>query len=116
MFIAGDDDQAIHRWTGVDVKLFNKSSTNVKFGAIYRIPKVRASLARHIANGLMIGTKEFDARDEEGRSSTFTTGGHPVARGSWTIMARTNGYVYDLAKHIQEQGLSIRSREGPASH
>ena len=24
VFIAGDDDQAIHRWTGVDVELFNK--------------------------------------------------------------------------------------------
>ena len=27
VFIAGDDDQAIHRWTGVDVELFNESST-----------------------------------------------------------------------------------------
>ena len=40
VIIAGDDDQAVHRWTGVDVDLFIKSSDNVeRLTQSYRIPR-----------------------------------------------------------------------------
>lgn len=68
VYIAGDDDQAIHRWTGVDVKLFNNSSENITvLQQSYRIPKSVWRVARTIAHRIEDRhLKMFKPRDEEG--------------------------------------------------
>ena len=51
VFIAGDDDQAIHRWTGVDVQLFKECSDNIEvLDQSYRIPSSVHELAKVVAN------------------------------------------------------------------
>jgi len=107
VFVAGDDDQAIHRWTGVDVDLFNKCSNNIEvLDRSYRIPAAVHRLAVGISDRIHDRhEKVFEPRAEEGTVEWIH---HleeaPLHEGSWTIMARTNGYVYDLAEKIKGMG------------
>ena len=115
VFIAGDDDQAIHRWTGVEVELFNKSTDKVKvLEKSYRIPKAVHRLANDISERISERhEKEFEPRDEEGVVEfVYHLDDIPLYEGSWTIMARTNSYVIDLAEHIKKLGFkySIKGR------
>ena len=49
VWIAGDDDQAIHRWTGVDVKQFiNMSPNRIVLEQSYRLPKKVFDVAQRI--------------------------------------------------------------------
>ena len=117
VFIAGEDDQAIHRWTGVDVNMFNKSSDNITvLQQSYRIPKsvhrVAAKIAHRI-DGRHI--KEFRSREEEGSVEyVYHMDQIPLHEGSWTIMARTNGYVYDIAKWVRNAGYKYSIKGKPS--
>ena len=115
VYIAGDDDQAIHRWTGVDVGLFNRSSEKVKvLKKSHRIPKSVHRLAVNIASRISDRlTKTFESRDEEGSVEyVYRMDEIPLDSGSWTVMARTNSYVYDLADYVKKAGFkySIKGR------
>ena len=115
VFVAGDDDQAIHRWTGVDVKLFNKCSNTVEvLKKSYRIPASVHRVAKSISNRIEDRhIKMFEAREEEGTVEWITyLDEAPLHENSWTIMARTNAYVQDLAKKIRAMGFkySLRGR------
>ena len=117
VYIAGDDDQAIHRWTGVDVKLFNNSSENITvLQQSYRIPKSVWRVARTIAHRIEDRhLKMFKPRDEEG---TVEYVHHmqdiPLHEGSWTLMARTNSMVRDMAKYIRRSGFKYSVKGRPS--
>lgn len=67
------------------------------------------SISRRIPGRL---EKEFLPREEEG--SVREVGSMrqlPLDQGSWTIMARTNGFVHDMADALQEMGY-FYSRKG----
>ena len=107
VFIAGDDDQAIHRWTGVDVELFNECSNDIHvLDQSYRIPASVHRVAMGISDRIHDRhEKEFRSRDEEGEVEwIYHLEEAPLHEGSWTIMARTNSYVYDLAQKIKDMG------------
>jgi superfamily I DNA/RNA helicase len=115
VFIAGDDDQAIHRWTGVDVELFNDCSKNVEvLDQSYRIPAAVHRLAQVISDRIEERhEKVFKPRSEEGIVEwIYHLEEAPLHHGSWTIMARTNSYVQDIAKKIKNMGFkySIKGR------
>jgi len=115
VFIAGDDDQAIHRWTGVDVELFNKCSNNIEvLDQSYRIPAAVHRLAVGISDRIHERhEKVFEPREEEGNVEWVNYLDEvPLDHGSWTIMARTNGYVHDLAQQVKNMGFkySIKGR------
>ena len=117
VFIAGDDDQAIHRWTGVDVSLFNESSDRVKvLDQSYRIPRSVHRLATNISKRISRRhEKIFNSRDEEGLVDyVYHMEDIPFHEGSWTIMARTNGYVYDLAESIKRAGFKYSIKGKPS--
>lgn len=117
VFIAGDDDQAIHRWTGVDVSVFNTSTDQVEvLEQSYRIPASVHRLAVTIANRIEDRhVKVFKPRKEEGTVEWVTYLDEiPLYEGSWTIMARTNGYVHDLAKRIKEMGFKYSLKGRPS--
>jgi len=115
--IAGDDDQAVHRWTGVDVRMFVNSSENVEIlKQSYRIPKSIHRLSQTIVN--RIGTrveKEFLAREELGEVEFVN---HmediPFTEGSWTVMARTNTYVREMAKWFSNTGFKYSVKGRPS--
>ena len=107
VYLAGDDDQAIHRWTGVDVKLFIQMAEHrIILDQSYRLPKKIFEVGERIVKRIKDRVpKAYRPTAEEGKVtwhySLYTI---PLEKGSWTIMARTNSYVAELAKEIYEMG------------
>lgn len=105
--IAGDDDQAIHRWTGVNVRLFIECSDNIEvLSQSYRLPRSVWELAQRISS--RIGErleKEFQPRDEEGTVNTIMRlDDVALDEDSWTIMARLNAFCRDIAQKLERMG------------
>ncbi len=104
---AGDDDQAIHRWTGVDVKKFITLTNNIEvLSQSYRLPKKIHALSQKIAKRIYRRIpKDFHPREEEGKIEYhLTLDTIPLHQGSWTIMARTNSFVKEFATKLREAG------------
>lgn len=115
VLIAGDDDQAIHRWTGVDVKQFiNMSPEREVLTQSYRLPRRIYDLGQRVAHRIRGRVpKLYHPREEEGLVKWhFDLGSVPLRHGSWTIMARTNFFVNELAKEVRERGYyySVKGR------
>lgn len=108
---AGDDDQAIHAWAGVDVKLFLGCSDNYRvLEQSYRLPKSVHALADRIVRRIDVRQpKLWRPTDREG-SVNFHMDRHtvPLDQGSWTVMARTNFQVSELATELREDGYFFR--------
>jgi len=107
VLIAGDDDQAIHRWTSVDVEEFIFCSDNIEvLNQSYRLPRSVWELSMRISNRINGRLeKEFFPQQREGMVTTVGSLWQlPLDQGSWTIMARTNSFVNDIAKHLEEAG------------
>ena len=117
VIIAGDDDQAIHRWTGVDVQRFVDSSDKVKvLSKSYRLPravfKVSQDIARRIPNRI---PKPFHPREDEGNVQwMYRVEDLPLEQGSWTIMARTNGFVKNIADRLRSIGYFFSIKGHPS--
>lgn len=113
--IAGDDDQAIHRWTGVDVKNFIDASTNVQIlRQSYRLPSsvhdIAVKLVARVAPRIQ---KEFLPRDEDGSVRwVMRLDDAPLDQGSWTIMVRINSFMTDIGNALEQMGYyySIKDR------
>ena len=98
--IEGDDDQAIHRWTSVDVQEFINASDNVEvLNQSYRLPRSVWELANHISARIPGRLeKEFFPQEREGMvTQVGSLWQLPLDSGSWTIMARTNKFVNPMA-------------------
>jgi superfamily I DNA/RNA helicase len=116
VWIAGDDDQAIHRWTGVNVLQFiNMSPKKIVLEQSYRLPKKVFEVAERIVKRIKNRVpKTYRPTDEEGsvvwhyRLDTI-----PLERGSWTIMARTNFYVAEMAKEVFKMGYYFSVKGSP---
>ena len=107
VWLAGDDDQAIHRWTGVDVKQFIRMSENcIILDQSYRLPSKVFEVAQRVAYRIKDRVpKAYSPTPEEGHVAWhYEMDSLPLDRGSWTIMARTNAYVTELAKTIHNMG------------
>jgi len=112
---AGDDDQAIHRWTGVDVKKFITLTDNIEvLSQSYRLPKRIHALSQQVAKRIHNRIhKEFHPREEEGKVEYhLTLDTVPLHEGSWTIMSRTNSFVREFADWLRDAGYlySVKGR------
>ena len=117
VLIAGDDDQAIHCWTSVDIERFKESSDSIEvLNQSYRLPRSVWSLALRVSKRIPERLeKEFFPREEEGSVQSVGDIDYlPLETGSWTIMARINGYVSDIAEKLEEAGY-FYSRKGNPS-
>jgi len=107
VLIAGDDDQAIHRWTGVDVQLFiNMSPHKIVLDKSYRLPKkifdVGQRIVKRIKNRV---PKDYHPTEEEGEVRWhYEMDSVRLDQGSITIMARTNHLVNELASRVYDLG------------
>lgn len=107
VIFAGDDDQAIHRWAGVNVRLFMESSKNTEvLSQSYRLPApvydVATSLSARIRNRL---PKEFLPATHQGSvSRVLGPRNLDLREGKWMVLSRTNAYVQDWAKRLRQDG------------
>ena len=116
IFIGGDDDQAIYRWSGADVEQFlSLGGDQEVLKTSYRLPRSIYSTARRVIEG--VGhrfQKKWSARDEEGsvqhlphlETMDFE------APGTWLILAR-NGYMLNEAEEmLRRSGVVFTGRRG----
>jgi superfamily I DNA/RNA helicase len=107
VIFAGDDDQAIHRWAGVNVKLFMESSRNTEvLSQSFRLPlpvyEASIGISARIQNRL---PKRFFPAPHEGSVSRVLGPRHLELReGKWMVLARTNAYVQEWAKRLRQDG------------
>jgi len=115
--IAGDDDQAIHRWAGVNVSQFLRCSENIEvLSQSYRLPRSVWRLAKSITAKIEHRIpKEFHPREEEGSvQNIMRLGDAPLDQGSWTIMARINSYCYEFADRLESMGYYYSIKDKPS--
>lgn len=107
VWYAGDDDQCIHRWNGVDIGSFMNACDNKHvLGQSYRVPRSVFQLANQLANRINYRhPKEWQPRDADG-SVNYSMHWYDVDidDGSWTIMARTNMILNYLQTRLKEEG------------
>ena len=93
-YIAGDDDQAIYKWAGADVKKFLDIEGKVEVLPIsYRLPKTIHKLACDISNKISLRqNKEWSCRDDLGSVNEITAiEDVDMSKGEWLVLARS-GY------------------------
>jgi len=116
-YFAGDDDQAIHRWAGVDVNLFMNCSKNVRtLKKSYRLPRSAYNLANSVVKRIHNRKqKAFDPMDREGTVNFhMDTYNLDMSQGSWTLMSRTNSFARDVAADLRDQGLFYEIKGYPS--
>lgn len=117
VYFVGDDDQAIHAWAGVDIQLFlNASENKTTLTQSYRLPRAVHTLAERTVRRIAVRQpKVWYPTEREGRVQ-FHMDRHtvPLDQGSWTVMARTNYQVTELANSMREDGYFF-SRGGQRS-
>ena len=107
IWYAGDDDQCIHRWNGVDVRDFiNACDTIEVLTQSHRVPRSVYSVANRIVKRISYRQeKDWKPLAKEGNVnyhlSLFDV---DIDQGSWTIMARTNKIVQSIAEALREDG------------
>jgi DNA helicase-2/ATP-dependent DNA helicase PcrA len=97
-YIAGDDDQAIYKWAGADVRKFLSIKGNIQVLPVsYRLPKKIHGLANQISNRISLRqTKEWSCRDEEGTITEIQSiEDIDMSKGNWLVLARAG---YQLSK------------------
>jgi superfamily I DNA/RNA helicase len=108
VIFAGDDDQAIHRWAGVEVELFLSASENRQvLSQSYRLPKAVFELSQQVVRRIARRLpKPYRPTDREGRVHyELDRWSLPLDKGSWTLMARTNSFVTDWAEELRTEGV-----------
>lgn len=119
VYIAGDDDQAIYRWSGADVEQFLKlGGEREVLGHSYRLPRSVHSLAcRTIAGVKHRFDKQWVARDDEGMIERLP---HLDAvqfsdTESTYVLARAGYMLNDAESMLRKSGRIYTTRYGDSS-
>ena len=91
-YLAGDDDQAIFRWSGADVDRFIKLKGNVEvLGTSYRCPRRVYRLANTIIGRVKLRRpKTWEPKEEDGKVMRVTDLRYiDISKGKWLFLART---------------------------
>ena len=116
-YFAGDDDQAIHKWAGVDVNLFMKCSETIRvLDKSYRLPKSAFDLSMSVVKRIRNRQEKiFNPTDKQGSVNFhLDTYDMDMSQGSWTLMSRTNSFARDIASDLREQGLFYEIKGFPS--
>ena len=108
IWYAGDDDQAIFRYTGVDVRHMLGICDNVRvLNQSYRVPMSVHTLSAQLASRISRRQpKEWRSTDHEG-SINYHMGVHEIdmSEGSWTVMSRTMANLNKLGEQLEGAGI-----------
>ena len=118
---AGDDDQAIYRWSGADVTQFQelarKPDTEVKvLGHSHRLPRKVFALAQSVARRISVRQpKDWEPADREGEVRWVA---YPQAldltAGEWLLLARNAYHLQEYERTCRLQGVSFVNAAGPS--
>ena len=117
VYFVGDDDQAIHAWAGVDIQLFlNASENKTVLTQSFRLPRAVHAIADRTVRRIDVRQPKVWYPTEREGLVQFHMDRHtvPLDQGSWTVMARTNYQVAELANSMREDGYFF-SRGGQRS-
>ena len=107
VYFAGDDDQCIYSWMGVDVKDFlNASDNKTILDKSYRLPRNIYNVADSMVSQLGTRQKKVWMPKEEAGVVVWHHDmlGLDLTNGEWLILARTNYIANRVATELKEQG------------
>lgn len=116
VFIAGDDDQAIFRWAGADVRQF----INIPVGRTtvldqsYRVPSKVATVANRIINTVSERHKKpWKPRMEQGVARFINSiDVLDMSKGSWLLLARNSYLLSEYSDFCMRRGFVFESSQG----
>ena len=114
IYYAGDDDQCIYSWMGVDVKDFlNACPNKIVLDKSYRLPVSIHKQADNMVRRLMTRQPKTWSSTEEQGSITWHRDimDVDIRTGEWLILARTNYIANRVASDLKDQGY-LYWREG----
>lgn len=117
VYIAGDDDQAIHRWAGAQPSTFISLSRDPRIlTQSYRLPRSVFHVARNLVNRIEDRVeKQYNPLDEEGEVRYYHSPRYvDFSSGSWSYLARTNKMVTDLAETMRDEGYMYSIKGNPS--
>ena len=107
MYVAGDDDQAIYRWSGADVEYFQSlDSGSEVLEQSYRIPRRVHDIAQRIVSRIHRRfPKVYKPTPQEGKVQRLASIQElDMSEGSWLIMAQANYMLSPLASDLKSFG------------
>jgi len=107
VYFAGDDDQAIHRWAGVEVQQFLDCSPNIRIlSQSYRLPRSVFDLSQRVVHRIRTRIpKEYHPLDRDGRVRFEPNrGAVDLTSGSWMLMTRANYMAQEWGQQLREDG------------
>ena len=114
VYYAGDDDQAIYSWMGVDVKHFLQAShQKILLEKSHRVPNHIHAWAENITDEIAVREKKEWVPTEEKGMVTWHNDILDVdmREGEWLILTRTNYIANKVCHKLREEGY-IFWREG----
>jgi superfamily I DNA/RNA helicase len=119
VYIAGDDDQAIHEWAGAEVEKFlTLTGKLVKLEQSYRIPRTVHGLSDRIISGIRSRfEKTFRPRSEEGSVEQVASIDYinPAALEGTTMLIARHVYQLDAYENLLRRSGIVYTRRGGAN-
>ena len=106
-YIAGDDDQAIYRWAGADVKKFLDIEGEIEVLPIsYRLPQTIHKLACDISNKISLRqVKNWTSREDRGSITDISSIEEvDMSNGEWLILARSGYQLFKTEAYCKRMG------------
>ena len=118
VYYAGDDDQAIFEYTGVDVVHMLGVTDNKRIlDQSFRVPRSVHKLANRIASQIsQRQEKPWNPAAHEGSINYHSHFLHidEIDEGSWTVMSRTSKQLNNISHYLKQSG-QLFSRNGTLS-
>ena len=115
VYIAGDDDQAIYKWSGADVDSFlSLEGEREVLAKSWRLPSSIHKLSQKIIK--RVGkrfNKAFASREDKGRVSYYLNPSMiEDAEGTWLYLARNAYQLSGIKRTLFEQGITFTTSQG----